>query len=179
LRFLGEDACSGEQITFFPVDLFKREIPLKAQKSEAATLLGLLFILPIGYFRQEVSLRRLFSTFAHGCPGVGLLLMRLIAGIALIAPAVTRLRAGAPIGPGVLAGLAIGAGVLLLAGLWTPIMGWLVAVLGLWNAVSQPGDPWANILLATIGAALALLGPGAWSVDARLYGWKRIDIRDR
>jgi len=161
------------------VDLFKREIPLKAQKSEAATLLGLLFILPIGYFRQEVSLRRLFSTFAHGCPGVGLLLMRLIAGIALIAPAVTRLRAGAPIGPGVLAGLAIGAGVLLSAGLWTPIMGWLVAVLALWNAVSQPGDPWANILLATIGAALALLGPGAWSVDARLYGWKRIDIRDR
>jgi hypothetical protein len=32
-------------------------------------------------------------------------------------------------------------------------------------------------LLAGLGAALALLGPGAWSVDARLYGWKRIEIR--
>ena len=54
-----------------------------------------------------------------------------------------------------------------------------VAVLGLWHAVSQPGDPWASILLGTLGGALALLGPGAWSVDARLFGWKRIDPRGR
>jgi len=32
------------------------------------------------------------------------------------------------------------------------------------------------IMLATIGASLALLGPGAWSIDARLYGRRRIDI---
>jgi putative oxidoreductase len=33
--------------------------------------------------------------------------------------------------------------------------------------------------LGALGAALALLGPGAWSVDARLFGWKRLDIRSR
>jgi len=33
--------------------------------------------------------------------------------------------------------------------------------------------------MATIGAALALVGPGAWSLDWRLFGWKQIDIRDR
>jgi hypothetical protein len=49
----------------------------------------------------------------------------------------------------------------------------------LWTAFfSHPPDPWTSILLGTISLALALLGPGAWSVDARLFGWRRIDIRD-
>ncbi len=90
------------------------------------------------------------------------------------------MAAGPPIGGVILEGLYIAAGILLFAGLWTPISGSLVAVLGLWNLITaHPADPWVTILLVTIGVALALLGPGSWSVDARLFGWKRIDLENR
>jgi hypothetical protein len=49
----------------------------------------------------------------------------------------------------------------------------------MWSLLMRRGDPWTGILLGTLGAALALLGPGAWSVDARRFGWKRMDIRER
>src|ERR1051325_3358449 len=105
--------------------------------------------------------------------------MRIVAGIALIVQALAELRIGVPTRVVVPDVFAIAAGLLLLVGLWTPIAGVLAAVLSFWNAFSQPGDPWAGILLGTLGAALALVGPGAWSIDARLFGWKRIDVRDR
>ena len=71
---------------------------------------------------------------------------------------------------------ALGA-LLLLAGLWTPVTGAIVAITELWIVFSHGHDPWMSVMLAGLCAALALLGPGAWSVDARLYGWKRIEIR--
>ena len=66
------------------------------------------------------------------------------------------------------------AGLLLVAGLWTPIAGGVLTILALWSAFSGPGDPWAQTQLASVGAALAMLGPGAWSIDARLFGRKRL-----
>ena len=121
-------------------------------------------------------MRRLFSTFAGGWPGVGVLLMRLVVGIALIHHGIAGLRAEPQLGRVVLDVLATGAGLFLLAGLWTPVAGSVVAVIELWYAFSQPGDPLIHILLGTVGVALALVGPGKWSVDARLFGWKRINI---
>jgi putative oxidoreductase len=75
--------------------------------------------------------------------------------------------------------VAAGAAVLLLVGLWTPVAGVLMAVAEVGLTFSHPIDPWRHILLGTLGVALAMLGPGAWSVDARLFGRKRIQIPQR
>ena len=104
--------------------------------------------------------------------------MRLVAGTSLIIHGLTRLQTGPPIQDIFLAVFAIAIGLLLLAGLWTPVAGVSVAALGMWSSIARAGDPWPCIFFATIGAALALLGPGAWSVDARLFGWRRIDLGD-
>lgn len=105
--------------------------------------------------------------------------MRLVAGIALIIQGVTSLRGGTVSGAAIFHVLGAAAGMLLIAGLWTPIAGTLVTLIELWSVFSQAEDPWIPILLGTLGAALALLGPGAWSVDAYLFGWKRINPQDR
>jgi len=106
-------------------------------------------------------------------------MMRLVVGIGMVAHGFAAPRGGPPILSAMVHVLAVGAGLLLFAGLWTPIAGAFVAITALWNIFSQPGDPWPNIMVGTLAAALALLGPGAWSVDARLFGWKRIDPPDR
>jgi putative oxidoreductase len=124
--------------------------------------------------QEKCLLRRLFSTFAQGWPGVGLLLMRVVLGFALIWRAVARLSSDPSTHVTVLSVLGIGTGLLLLIGLWTPVAATLVAAIELWKIYWKLGDPWIYLLLATIAAAIAMVGPGFWSVDARLYGWKRI-----
>jgi len=107
--------------------------------------------------------------------------MRLVAGITLVSRGIAGLLGEPQLGSAILHVLSTGAGVLLLAGLWTPVAGVIAAVIQLWHIFArhtfvQPGDSLTHIMLATLAIALALVGPGAWSVDARLFGWKRIDI---
>ena len=105
--------------------------------------------------------------------------MRVVAAAALGFKAVGGVSDQFRIGSAPIIALQIGAGLLLLVGLWTPLAGVLIVALEGWLLFARPQDPWPHILLATLGVALALLGPGAWSADARLYGWKRVYIRDR
>jgi uncharacterized membrane protein YphA (DoxX/SURF4 family) len=124
-------------------------------------------------------MRRLFSTFAQGWPGAGLLILRLVGCGAAFALGLSGFEGGQPVEPAILQFAALIAGALLFVGLWTPVSGNVVAAVALWALISKSGDPWRNILLAGMGVALSMIGPGAWSLDARLFGWRRILIRDR
>jgi hypothetical protein len=123
--------------------------------------------------------RRLYSTFAGGWPGIGLLLMRLIGGSALVVRASSTLWSNPPTHTTITSAFLAGSGILLIPGLWTPIAGTLVALLALGQVLTRAGDLWAPLLLATIGGGLAMLGPGLWSIDARLFGWKRVEAPAR
>jgi hypothetical protein len=122
-------------------------------------------------------LRRLFSTFAGGLPGFGLLVLRLATGGALLLDAVNA--KGGSISIVIPHALAALAGLCLLAGFWTPTAGIVIAISEMWILVSQAAQVRSCVLLVALGAALAMIGPGAWSLDARLYGWKRIEIPKR
>jgi len=105
--------------------------------------------------------------------------MRFVIGSALVVRAASKLWTDPPLNVTIPAVLAMGAGILLIAGLWTPIVGTSVALIEAWKMIMLPGDKWVWLLLGTAGAALAMLGPGLWSIDARLFGWKRIETPPR
>lgn len=124
-------------------------------------------------------MRRLYSTFAQGLPGIGLVLIRLVAGITAIVHGLSGLRSGPQLASALFLVFCIGLGSLLIVGLWTPIVGALLALTAPWDAFGHPQDRWYCLLVATLGIALTLLGPGMWSLDAYFFGWKRLEIRDR
>ena len=122
---------------------------------------------------QASLVQRLFSTFPCGLPGAGLLLLRAAAAIPLVYAGL--LTALSPV-PVIVEVITAGAAILLLIGLWTPVAGGVVALTELGLAWSHPADPWTFVHFGVLGAALALLGPGGCSVDARLFGRKQIEI---
>jgi uncharacterized membrane protein YphA (DoxX/SURF4 family) len=117
--------------------------------------------------------------FPNGWPGRGLLLLRLGAGIVLTHDGVAEMLMAPEWHGTIRESLATVGGVLLLIGFFTPMAGVLAVIVELWTALSRADNLRICIVLAVVGAALAMLGPGTWSVDAWLFGRKRIDIGDR
>lgn len=129
--------------------------------------------------RGRCVLRRLYSTFAGGWPGFGLLCMRVVLGSVLLGRAGPWLWSNLPFQTTLLSVLLAGLALLLVAGLWTPVVGTLVTIVEISQILTGDEDPLACLLAGTIAGALAMLGPGRWSVDARLFGWKRIEAPPR
>jgi uncharacterized membrane protein YphA (DoxX/SURF4 family) len=112
------------------------------------------------------------------------MLLRVLTGAALIHFGITGILEGTP--PLIIALQVIGAttAIFLLLGLFTPLAGAVAAIAKTGMAVARlasycSGDPWITIAEAVLAASLAMIGPGAWSIDARLFGRKHIDLSDR
>jgi uncharacterized membrane protein YphA (DoxX/SURF4 family) len=68
------------------------------------------------------------------------------------------------------------AGALLLSGISTPIAATILAALEIGMLVFAIGRPEDAILSAAIALSVAMLGPGVWSVDAAIFGRRRLEF---
>jgi putative oxidoreductase len=121
-------------------------------------------------------MRYLFSTFPGQWPGLGLLLLRLAQAVSSILDA--RLYPwglGEGVAIAILCAELLSSG-LLAIGLWTPVAGVILAMVESIRIILGASIDGRPAALAVIGLSLAMLGPGSWSIDARLFGRKRIDL---
>jgi uncharacterized membrane protein YphA (DoxX/SURF4 family) len=120
---------------------------------------------------------RLFSAFPSGRAGLGLLCLRVVLLLSLITG----------IAPTILIRLALAcAGAFVIAGFLTPLVSGAVAAVAAgtagWSLVTGAPLLFDSVrlhgLLAGVAVALAMIGPGAYSVDARLFGWRELHVPD-
>ena len=120
-------------------------------------------------------LQRLFSSFPDSWPGAGLILLRLAIGLPLVVNPLWAGLSGAGTASLVSRLAELLCGSLILLGLWTPVAGIAAALLQLTAAFDGHQD-FMHFAWVFVPLSVAVLGPGAWSIDARLYGRRRIRV---
>ena len=137
---------------------------------------------------------RLYSRFPAGSVGLALLLLRLVDGVGLAGEGVrlfTPARTSSePTSALLLSFVIVTTAVMLILGLRTAWAGSAAAIgtAGAALYVSQRINLWRSemeawlflfALVFFLSTALALLGPGGYSLDARLSGWRMIKLSSR
>ena len=121
-------------------------------------------------------MQRLFSTFAEGWPGAALLVQRVLIGAVTLFYGITHLVDPAGLATKLPFLVASVAALSLLLGLWTPLAGITISIVAIWIFFAVcAGHSLTAIIVAVLGATVAMIGPGIWSIDARLYGRKHLE----
>jgi len=117
-------------------------------------------------------MRGFSSSFPRGSAGIGLLLLRVGVSLQLL-----MVSGCCNVTPWWLAMLELLLVMALVAGLLTPVAALLSAA---WQVICLGYTGWpqtAMLMIATVTAiALVLMGAGAYSVDARLFGRRRLVV---
>jgi uncharacterized membrane protein YphA (DoxX/SURF4 family) len=120
-----------------------------------------------------LGVQRLFSTFPDSWPGLGLLILRFATGLSLVA--VAQMAGDLGHTASLLARCVVGGvAVLIWIGLWTPFAAVAAAAIQIIVIILGHQINLALLVFVALGLSLAMLGPGAWSFDARLFGRKRL-----
>ena len=147
--------------------------------------LNLWIRLPLGiatvHSKERTVLQKLFSAFPGGWPGLGLLLLRALVAVTLVVQTLTYIAsAKLNLLSWLVAAIILIIASCLLVGFMTPIvaivMGLSAAALVLFSTFNSDQSVLNVIVLTT---AIALLGPGAFSIDARMFGRREILITSR
>lgn len=133
-----------------------------------------------------LGLQRLFTAFPNGSRGIALLLLRAVVGGTAIAEGVTCLLSNgtSALMQWAIALLMLASGIALEIGILTPVAAAAVtlanlAIVGSW--ITLPASSFSHDLLAVaffivMAANTCILGPGAYSLDARMFGRREIII---
>ena len=127
--------------------------------------------------KERWSLQRLFSVFPGGWPGLGLLLLRVLVALTVVAQTVAYVAA-VHLAPGawLIVALLLASAVCLLLGFVTPIAIVLIGLASVGLAFSTAPYSTQALELAVLAVVIVLLGPGAFSIDARMFGRREILI---
>jgi hypothetical protein len=132
-----------------------------------------------------MALQRTFSGFPSGCPGFALVLLRFgVSGTSGLQSALLIAATHHVMGSTLIAALAIIMSLALMLGLLTPIataflcLGGLAATVdsGIAGYLPLFQSSTARLEFIVMSAALICLGPGAFSLDARLYGRREVKV---
>ena len=130
-------------------------------------------------------MQRTFSTFPAGWVGAALLVLRVSVGTTAILEVRLAVIGGHSLLNLAAAFIAVLAGLALIIGLLTPVVSAVLAaggaaiLLGLHAAVLRLLDSrMALFEFVVMAAVVVILGPGATSIDARLFGRREVAIRN-
>ena len=123
-----------------------------------------------------MNLQKLFSAFPGGWQGVGLLLLRVLIAVLVLLPTVAYIRAAETVAGWSIVVLLLASAACLLLGFLTPVAAALLGLTALGLAVSTTPYSIQQLEILVLAVVIALLGPGAFSVDARMFGRREILI---